>query len=71
MAGITLAEAEAKLTEWMAADTTVASGQAYKIAGRELTRANAREIRENIQYWNNMVKSLDRGGIKITGATPV
>jgi hypothetical protein len=71
MAGITLAEATAKLTEWMNADTAVAQGQSYDIGGRSLTRANAREIRENIQFWNNMVKSLDRGGIKITGATPV
>jgi len=71
MAGITLAQAEAKLAEWLAADTAVAAGQSYTIGGRSLSRANAREIRENITYWNDMVQSLDRGGIAIKGGTPV
>lgn len=71
MAGITLAEAAEKLTEWMSADTAVATGQSYSIGGRSLTRANAKEIRDNIQFWNNMVKSLERGGISVKGATPV
>ena len=37
MAGITLAQAEAKLAEWLAADTAVAAGQSYTIGGRSLT----------------------------------
>jgi hypothetical protein len=71
MAGITLAQAEAKLAEWLAADTAVAAGQSYTIGGRSLSRANAREIRENITYWNDMAQSLGRGGIAIKGGTPV
>ena len=70
MAGITLAQAEAKLAEWLAADTAVASGQAYSISGRSLNRANAREIRENIVFWDKQVKRLTRGGIRIIGGTP-
>jgi len=70
MAGITLAQAEAKLAEWLAADTAVVSGQAYSISGRSLTRANAREIRENIVFWDKQVKRLARGGIRIIGGTP-
>jgi len=70
MAGITLAQAEAKLAEWLAADTAVVSGQAYSISGRSLTRANAREIRENIVFWDKQVKRLTRGGIRIIGGTP-
>ncbi|MCF6147282.1 MAG: hypothetical protein E3K37_01340 [Candidatus Kuenenia sp.] len=70
MAGITLAEAEAQLSTWLAASTAVASGQSYSIAGRALTRANASEIRENITFWDNHVKRLTRGGIRIRGATP-
>lgn len=70
MAGITLAQATSKLAEWMAADTAVATGQSYSIAGRTLTRANADEIRQNITYWNSMAKSLDRGGIRVRGVTP-
>ena len=70
MAGITLAQAETQLAAWLEADTKVASGQAYSIGGRSLTRANAKEIRENITYWNGMVQSLSRGGIKVKGGTP-
>lgn len=71
MAAITLAQAESKLTEWLAADTAVATGQAYSIAGRTLTRADAKVIRDNIEYWNRMVQRLTRGGIKVRGATPI
>lgn len=74
MAGITLAQAEAQLAAWIAADTAVAGGQAYSIAGRSLTRANAGEIRENITYWNTWVQKLSSGGsggIRMRGVTPV
>lgn len=66
-----MAQAEAKLAEWLAADTAVAAGQSYTIGGRSLSRAHAREIRENITYWNDMVQQLSRGGIAIKGGTPV
>ncbi len=70
MAGITLAQAEAKLTEWMNADTAVATSQEYTTAsGRRLTRADAKEIRDNIEFWDAKVKSLTRGGISVRGAT--
>lgn len=71
MAGIALTTAEAKLTEYLDAETAVLSGQSYSIGGRSLTRANLREIREGILYWNSMVQRLDRGGIKVRGATIV
>lgn len=70
MAGITLAQAETQLAAWLAADTAVASGQAYTVGGRSLTRANAREIRENITYWDKKVQRLTRGGIRVRGGTP-
>lgn len=71
MAGITLAQAEARLTEYLAAESKVLAGQSYSIEGRQLTRANLREIRDGITYWNDLVISLGGGGITITGATPV
>ena len=71
MAGITQAQAEAKLTLWMAADDAVANGQSYSIAGRTLTRANSAEIMKNITYWNNMVKTIGKGGLSVTGVTPL
>lgn len=72
MAGITLSQAQAQLNAWLAADTAVAAGQAYTVGARSLTRANAKEIRENIDYWDAKVKSLDSStaGIKIFGGTP-
>ncbi len=70
MAGITVTQAQAKLDLWMAADDAVATGQSYAIAGRNLTRADAREIRSNIDYWEKRVVRLSNGGIRIRGATP-
>lgn len=61
MAGITLADAESNLAAWLAASVAVASNQSYSIAGRTLTRANAAEIREMIDYWQGWVQKLNRG----------
>jgi Family of unknown function (DUF6148) len=73
MAGITLAQAEAQLTTWLAASTAVSQGQAYTIGSRSLSRANAREIREQIEFWDAWVKRLadgGTGGIRVRGITP-
>ncbi len=70
MAGITLAQAETNLAAWLAASEAVAKSQAYSIAGRTLTRTNAAEIREQIDYWDKKVKNLSRGGIGVRGVTP-
>jgi hypothetical protein len=58
MAGITLAQAEAQLAVWLAADIKVASNQSYEIAGRRMTRADAGEITAKIKYWNEQVQLL-------------
>lgn len=72
MAGITLAQAEAKLSTWMAAMDAVATGQEYSIGTRSLKRVDAAEIREQVEYWDGKVKELSRGttGMRIRGATP-
>lgn len=59
MAGITYQDAVSKLAEWMAADTAVSNNQSYDRDGRSLTRADAREIRRNIDYWNEKVLTLN------------
>lgn len=71
MAGITLADAEAALALWLAADTAVASNQSYSIGDRTLTRADAGETTEKVKFWNSQVQKLSRGGIGVTGVTPV
>lgn len=67
MAGITLESAQAQLDLWLAADAAVASGQSYSIGGRSLTRANAAEITNKIDYWNGWVQKLARSssGIRV------
>lgn len=62
MAGITLAQAVAKLALWMAADDAVANSQAYSMEGKALTRADSGLIMKNIIFWNNMVKELEDAG---------
>lgn len=72
MAGITLAQAEARLTEYLAAEKTVLSGQAYSIAGRSLTKADLQWIQEGIERWDQRVKSLSTStGGKRYGAIPI
>jgi len=75
MGGVTLAQAEQHLSEWLAADTAVAKGQGYSIGGRSLTRTNANEIRENIKFWRGEVTRLERqsqtGGIRHRGGVPL
>jgi hypothetical protein len=62
MAGITLAQAQAQLDTWLAASTAVASSQSYEIpqggGQRKLTRADAAEIRQQVDFWDTKVKSL-------------
>jgi len=70
LAGITLAQAEAQLTAWLNANTAVASGQSYSIAGRSLTRANAEEILKQIEFWDRQVKRLSAGGIQVKRIVP-
>lgn len=64
MAGITLAQAEAKLTLWLAAEEALATSQSYEIDvdgnTRRLTRANLREVAERVSYWNGKVRDLTR-----------
>jgi len=61
-AGITLEQAQARLTAWLEADAAVASRQEYEIetgnGRRRLKSADAAEIRQNIDYWDAKVKSL-------------
>jgi hypothetical protein len=71
MPGITLAQAQAKLTEYMDAESAILTGQSYSIAGRSLTRADLKAVQDGIERYQKMVNRLSRGGIKIRGGTPV
>ena len=71
MAGITLAQAEAKLATWLAAEDKVAAGQEYSVSGRSLKRADLGMIRETIEYWDTKVQRLTRGGTRVRQIVPV
>lgn len=55
---ITQTQAQTALDAWVAADLAVAKGQSYSMNGRTLTMANTREIREQIQYWERRLATL-------------
>lgn len=57
---ITLSQASAQVSAWEAASLAVAGGQSYSINGRSLTRTNASEIREMLDYWLQMEIKLKR-----------
>lgn len=61
MAGITLAQAEAKLALYLTALDKVLLKQSYSIDGRSLTYANLADIENAIQYWDSKCKKLSRG----------
>ncbi|MAB00113.1 MAG: hypothetical protein CMN87_12145 [Stappia sp.] len=58
MAGLTLEQAQERLNDWLEADAAVARSQSYTIGTRTLTRANAYQIRENIDFWTKQVERL-------------
>jgi len=71
MAGVTLAQAQTALTDWINADASVATGQSYTIGSRSLTRANAQEITEKIKFWSRYCDKLTRGsGPKVRRVLP-
>jgi len=58
MAGITLAQAQAQLDAYLAAETAVLGGQEYEIGGRRLKRADLQAIQAGINLWNQRVQDL-------------
>jgi hypothetical protein len=42
---------KAKLQTWLDAEEAVATGQSYQIGTRMLTRADLKQIREQMEYW--------------------
>jgi hypothetical protein len=75
MAGITLAQAETQLSNWLAAMESISASQSYTISvgtdTRTLTRANLADVQRQVEYWDAQVKRLARGGIRVRGATIV
>ncbi len=50
-----LLEAQEEYAKWLTASSTVATGQAYSIGGRSLTRADSKDIREWLAFWSEEI----------------
>jgi len=64
---MTLNEARNQLNRWIAADVLVAKGQSYSIDGLSLSRVDADQITQKINYWAKQVNSLTQ---QTNGQTP-
>lgn len=62
MAGLTLAQAEAQLALYLAAEAAVLAKQSYEISGRKLSLANLAEIQAGIKTWDARAKQLGAAG---------
>lgn len=62
MGGITVETAREKLNTWLEAEEALATSQSYTMGTMSLTRADLKQVRENITYWNDMVTKLERAG---------
>lgn len=58
MAGITLAQAEAQLAAYLAAESAVLAKQSYTINGRSLTLADLDAIQKGIDVWQQRCTAL-------------
>ena len=71
MAGITLAQAESRLTEYLNAESAILLGQRMVINGKELTRADLPAVQKGIEIWQGRVARLSRvGGLRIREVIP-
>lgn len=58
--GITKEQAQQHLEMWLNAEAEIATSQSYTIGTRTLTRANLKEVRDQIKFWQNKVAELER-----------
>lgn len=63
MAGITLAQAEAKLALYLSALDKIVIGQKVEIDGQALTRANLADVERAINSWDQRVKTLSSAAL--------
>ncbi len=72
MAVWTLAEAQAHLAAWVAADLAVAGGQSATVGEISLTRVDAAKIRDQIAFWRREVEQLTSGrsGLRVQRIVP-
>jgi hypothetical protein len=58
MAGITLAQATARLQQYLDAEAAILARQEYRIGDRSMKFADLAEVRAGIQVWDRRVQDL-------------
>lgn len=58
---ITLAEATAQRDAYLQASRDLARGKTTSIGNRQYTRADASHIRDQLTYWNRVIKGIKAG----------
>lgn len=72
MAGITLAQAEEKLTYWMTIEGQLGPNESVTINGTTFKRHQLQDIQKQITYWNRMVQTLNRSaGVRVRQVVPL
>lgn len=71
MAGITLAQSDSRLTEYLNAEAAILLGQRVSINGKDLTRADLEAVQKGIAIWEARVARLSRtGGLRVREVIP-
>ena len=73
MSSWTLETARQHLQAYLEADLALATGKSYRIGSRNLTRLDAAEVKERINFWSNEVERLEAGrkkGMRVFRAVP-
>ncbi|MCL2087645.1 MAG: DUF6148 family protein [Oscillospiraceae bacterium] len=60
--GINLLTAQKHLDEWLKAELELTSHQSYRIGVRWLTKADLKEVRNQVKFWETKVSQLSRKG---------
>ncbi|WP_020621123.1 DUF6148 family protein [Paenibacillus daejeonensis] len=56
----TLEVATTHLNAWLACELAISTGQSYTIGTRSLTRANLKEVMQQIKYWQGIIDGIIR-----------
>lgn len=48
-----------KLNTWLVAEEAIATGQSYQIGTRMLTRADLKQVREQLEYWGGKLAEAE------------
>ena len=60
MAVFTKEFCQRKLKTWLDAEESIATGQSYQIGNRALTRADLKQVREQIEYWSGKLAEAEK-----------